>query len=142
MNNRTVLSDALYYNIMYVIQHFNVEYNEFDLPFAMNNPTAFASSCCTVSSVCVNKSFILASLENVPYSSVLSKSHNMFLKVIYSRSHYPITSSTTFNYAILSDSILILVFDHTGNSNHCRLLSIDQLQYIYVKITTPYCHAT
>ena len=46
-------------------------------------------------------------LENVPYSSVLSKSHNMFLKVIYSRSHYPITSSTTFNYVILSDYILI-----------------------------------
>ena len=46
-------------------------------------------------------------LENVPYSSVLSKSHNMFLKVIYSRSHYPITSSTTFNYVIFSDSILI-----------------------------------
>ena len=48
-----------------------------------------------------------SSLENVPYSSVLSKSHNMFLKVIYSRSHYPITSSTTFNYIILSHYILI-----------------------------------
>ena len=83
-------------------------------------------------------------LENVPYSSVLSKSHNMFLKVIYSRSHYPITSSTTFQlrnfirlYSYISSSS-----GHTGNSDHCRLLSIGQLQYIYVKITTPYCHAT
>ena len=44
-------------------------------------------------------------------------------------------------YSYISSS-LTLVFDHTGNFDHCRLLSIGQLQYIHVKITTPYYHAT
>ena len=50
----------------------------------------------------------------------------MFLKVIYSRSHYPITSSTTFNYVILSDytliSALVLVTQEIPIIVDCYLL--------------------